>query len=170
MNNWILLQTKLRKEDFLYYQIRAREIECFYPKIKVIPINPRARKLRPYFPGYLFVNIDPESANAAELRWLPGASGWVYFGEAPASVPDSMIEGIRRHVDALNNGEGVSTVKRMAPGQEVEIMGGPFAGYEAVFDAHLSGVARVRVLLKLLKSQQMPVEMSARLLRIKKQS
>jgi len=170
MNDWILLQAKLRKEDFLYCQIRARGIECFYPKIKVITINPRARKTRPYFPGYLFVNIDPESASAAELRWLPGAGGWVRFGETLASVPDSLVEGIRRHVDALNDGGGVSAVKRMAPGQEIEIMEGPFKGYEAVFDAHLSGSGRVRVLLKLLRSQRIPVEMPARLLRIKKQS
>ena len=170
MKNWILLQTKLRKEDFLCNQIRARGIECFYPKIKVIPINPRARKIRPFFPGYLFVKIDPESASAAELRWLPGASGWVRFGAAPASVPDNIIEGIRRHVEAINNGEGASAVKRITPGQEVEIVEGPFEGYEAVFNGYLSGSARVRVLLKLLKSQQMPVEMPARLLRIKKQS
>jgi transcriptional antiterminator RfaH len=170
MKNWILLQTKLRKEDFLWGEICARGIECFYPKIKVITINPRARKIRPYFPGYLFVNIDSASASAAELRWLPGASGWVRFGESPAAVPDSVVEGIRRHVDALNEGGGVAAVKRMKPGQAVEIMEGPFAGYEAVFDAHLSGNARVRVLLKLLKSQQLPVEMPASLLRIKKRS
>jgi transcriptional antiterminator RfaH len=94
----------------------------------------------------------------------------VRFGESPAAVPDSVVEGIRRHVDALNEGGGVAAVKRMKPGQAVEIMEGPFAGYEAVFDAHLSGNARVRVLLKLLKSQQLPVEMPASLLRIKKRS
>jgi transcriptional antiterminator RfaH len=85
-------------------------------------------------------------------------------------VPESVVEGIRRHVDALNDGGGVSAAKRMTQGQEVEIMEGPFAGYEAVIDAHLSGSARVRVLLKLLKSQQMPVEMPASLMRIKKRS
>ena len=170
MKNWILLQAKFRKEDFLWGEICARGIECFYPKIRVMTINPRARKMHPYFPSYLFVNIDPESESAAELRWLPGANGWVRFGESPASVPDSVVEGIRRHVDALNDLGGVSAVKRMMPGQAVEIMDGPFVGYEAVFDAHLSDSEHVRVMLKLLKSQQMPVEMPARLLRIKKRN
>jgi hypothetical protein len=37
----------------------------------------------------------------------------------------------------------------------------PFAGYEAIFDMRVSGTERVRVLLKLLSRQEVPLELSA---------
>ena len=46
-------------------------------------------------------------------------------------------------------------------GDEVYIPDGPFAGYEAIFDAHLPGSGRVRVPLKLLQKRQKPVDLPA---------
>ena len=37
------------------------------------------------------------------------------------------------------------------------ILDGPFAGHEAIFDVRLPGSERVRVLLKLLSRQQVPL-------------
>ncbi len=38
------------------------------------------------------------------------------------------------------------------------ITSGPFAGYEAIFDARLSGGERVRVLLTMLNDRHVPAE------------
>lgn len=103
-----------------------------------------------------------------ELRWLPGSTGWVQFGEEPAMVPDTVVNGIQRIVDAINESGGESAFKKIKPGEPVEILDGPFAGYEAVFDRHISGNSRVRILLKLIRAQQKAVEMPASFLRIKK--
>lgn len=40
-----------------------------------------------------------------------------------------------------------------------EIQARPFAGYEAIFDARLSGCERVRVRLKLIIKQQIPLDL-----------
>lgn len=164
------MHAKPNKEEFLWGEICARGIECFYPKIRVRTINPRARKIRPYFPGYLFINIGTGSKEYEELRWLPGSTGWVRFGDEPATLPESVINGIRLHVDELNANGGEAAIKRMKHGEAVDIVEGQFAGYEAVFDTHISGIERVRVLLQLVKSRQMPVEMPASLLRRKNRS
>jgi transcriptional antiterminator RfaH len=37
----------------------------------VRPVNPRARKTRPYFPGYLFVQADLAAVGLVEFRWMP---------------------------------------------------------------------------------------------------
>jgi transcriptional antiterminator RfaH len=51
----------------------------------------------------------------------------------------------------------------------VLISDGPFAGYEAIFDARISGSERVRVLLQLLNNQrQVPVELDASQIKQKK--
>jgi transcription antitermination factor NusG len=50
----------------------------------------------------------------------------------------------------------------------VVIQDGPFAGYEAIFDTRLPGRERVRVLLKLLQKRQVPVDLPAAQIKLKK--
>ena len=114
------------------------------------PVNPRSRKICPYFPNYLFVHVDLDVINVSDLRWMPGASGLVSFGGEPASVPDLLIAAVKKQVDQHN--ESVrDREKNFKQGDVVFIQDGPFAGYEAVFDTHISGQDRVRVLLSLLQ-------------------
>lgn len=165
MTDWLLMQSKINKEDFLCGEIFARGTECYCPKIQVRPVNPRARKVRPFFPSYIFVHIETRSAVARELRWLPGAAGWVYFGAELASVPDTLINGIRHQVDEINANGGAASLNQLKHGEVVEIIEGPFTGYKAVFDAHLSGNERVRVLLQLVASRQISLELHTGLLK-----
>jgi transcriptional antiterminator RfaH len=155
---WYVLRSKPNKEDFLWGQLQARGIECFYPRTRVRTVNPRARKVRPYFPGYLFIHVDLEETGLSALQWMPGASGLVAFGGQPASVPDTMINAIRNRVDQVNvaGGEVLIGLKK---GETITIRSGPFDGYEAIFDTRLSGNDRVRVLLNLINRQQLPVEL-----------
>jgi transcription antitermination factor NusG len=155
---WYVLRSKPRKEDFLWGQLAARSIEGYYPRIRVQPVNPRSRKIKPYFPGYLFIHVDLDQINLSTLRWLPGAAGVVSCDGTPAYVPDGLLVAIRRRVDEINAAGG-ELFDGLEPGDEVVVQGGPFAGYEAIFDARLSGTDRVRVLLKMLSRQQLPAEL-----------
>lgn len=67
---WYALHCNSRKEDLVAHQLVVHELDIYYPTIKVNPVNPRARKIQPYFPGYLFVRVDLET-----------------FGMAPLSLP-----------------------------------------------------------------------------------
>ncbi len=158
--SWYVLRSKPRKEDFLYRQLQARKIEAYYPKVRVQPVNPRARKIKPYFPGYLFVYIDLEHENLSALKWMPGARGLVSFGGEPSWVPDSLVSTLRKEVARINaaGGENLAGLKS---GDEVIIQDGPFAGYKAIFDLSLPGNERVRILLKLLEDQNMRLELPA---------
>ena len=55
---WYALRSKPNKEDFLAKQLEAYDVDVFFPRIHVKPVNPRSRKTRPYFPNYLFVHVD----------------------------------------------------------------------------------------------------------------
>lgn len=155
--SWYAMRSKPNKEGFLAGQLQAHGVEVFYPSLRVNPVNPRSRKVRPYFPNYLFVHVDLDVTNVSDLRWMPGASGLVSFDGEPASVPDLLIATVKRHVEQYNATLRDQT-RNFQHGDIVQIQAGPFAGYEAVFDTHLSGQDRVRVLLSLLQSRQLPVE------------
>ncbi len=160
---WYALRSKPNKEEPLWLEAHARGFDVFYPRIRVQPINPRSRKVRSYFPGYMFVHVDLPMVGPSAFQWMPYSYGLVTFDVEPASVPDELIHALRRRVEAINEagGEKFDGLKR---GEKVTILGGPFAGYEALFDACLPGHERVRVLLQLLEKRLVPLELPAGLI------
>ncbi len=158
--HWYALKSHPHKEELLYHQVGARGFEAYYPRIRVQPVNPRSRKIRPYFPGYLFVRVDLDAVGISIFQWMPYASGLVSFGGEPAVVPDSLVSALEQKISGINavGGELFSELKQGTP---VEIQGGPFEGYEAIFDTRLPGSERVRVLLKMLNNQSIKVELPA---------
>jgi transcriptional antiterminator RfaH len=165
---WYALHSKPLKEALLGEQLGLHQIETYCPQIRVRPANPRARKVRAYFPGYLFVRVSAEEINLRLLRRMPGSTGMVSCDGMPSPIPENLIVAIRRRVDELNaeGGERLAGLKR---GDFVTIQEGSFRGYEAIFDAHLSDAERVRVLLKLLSKRQFPLEIPVNQIQRKKQ-
>jgi transcriptional antiterminator RfaH len=164
---WYVFHSKPHKEMILWREVTARGFECFYPRLQVFPVNPHRRKVRPYFPGYLFLRTDIEQVGASTFQWMPFSNGLLAFDGVPAAVPDHLIQAIRRHVDEINIERGRQTADLRA-GDVVIIQAGPFQGYEAIFDVRLSGRARVRVLLELLQVRQVSLEIPTTQIRRKR--
>ena len=165
MKQWYAIQSKTRKEELLCEQLSIREIETFFPRIRVKPVNPRARKIKPYFPGDVFGYVDLEHVGKSGLDWIPGAIGVVNFGGEPVSVPDHLIYSLQQHLEVIN--ATYNAVEKFQTGDIVTIHWGPFTGYEAVFDASLPGRDRVKVLLRMLERYQLQVELPAEQISLK---
>jgi len=157
---WYALRSKPRKEDAVWKQVSTRGFDVFYPRLRVQPINPRARHIRPYFPGYMFVRADLEEVGVSVFQWMTHTVGLVCFGGEPAIVPDPLITALQRRVAEIDSAGG-ELYEKLHSGDRIRIHYGPFEGYEAIFDARLPGMERVRVLLKLLGNRFVPVELSA---------
>jgi transcription antitermination factor NusG len=157
-SGWYALRSKPNREDALWREARARGFEVVYPRIRVQPANPRARTIKPYFPGYMFVHTDVQAVGLSAFAWMPYSTGLVCYGADPAPVPELLVNAIRRRVGEVNaaGGELFDGLKR---GDAVRIEAGPFAGCDALFDCRLSGSERVRVLLKVLNRQLVPLEL-----------
>lgn len=160
MIRWYVMQSKPRKEAFLRERLRIQRIEVYLPSIRVQPVNPRARKEQPFFPGYLFIHVDLEQISLSELRRIPGSTGIVCFGGDPATVGDSLIRTMQVQIEDIIEAKN-QYVDHFQSGDWVVINDGPFANFKAMFDCRLSGQDRVRVLLELLQGQKMRLELSA---------
>jgi transcriptional antiterminator RfaH len=155
--NWYALHSHAHKESFLQAELTARGFNAYYPCLHVKPVNPRSHKIRPYFPGYLFVQLDADHIRETDLRWMPHSYGLVSFGDEPSPVPEALINRIRQQLDTAHTPPAPVT---FAKGEPVELRQDLFRGYEAVFDATLAGTERVRVLLKLLNNNPIAVEVN----------
>ncbi|HMO06149.1 MAG TPA: transcriptional activator RfaH [Paracoccaceae bacterium] len=108
-------------------------------------------RLRPLFPGYLFVALpaDPLAFRAAGAT--VGISRIVGHGEAPARVPPGLVDDLMRRCDEagrLIQPDG----QPPAPGERVAVLTGPFADFVGTVEA-LAPERRVWVLLDVLGQQ-----------------
>ena len=164
---WYALQSKPMKEALLAVQLGLKGIESYFPFLRIQPANPRSRKVKPYFPGYIFGRLHVRQERKDRL-WVPGLVGVVCFDGIPSYVPDSLINAIRRRVDRIN-AAGSELLEALKPGDAVKIQEGLFKGYEAILDALLPGEARVRILLTYLNRPQIPLELPQQQIRRTKQ-
>lgn len=156
--NWYAFRSKPNKEVFLYEQLLAQRIDAFLPLLRVQVVNPRSRKYRPYFPGYLFVRFDLSEMGFSTLQWIPGSLGLVNFGGQPAPVSDTLVIALQKKMEQIENAGG-EVFDGLNVGDPVQIQAGPFAGYEAIFNAKIGGTERVRVLLKLLQGRLVELDL-----------
>ena len=158
--SWYAIHSHPNKEQLLYEQIVTRGYDAFFPRIRVHPVNPRSRKIKAYFPGYLFINVDLTVSGLTVFQWMPFSTGLVSFGGEPSEVPEHLIGAVRQRIGEIKEAGG-ELFDGLKQGDPVVIHSGPFAGYEAIFDLRLSGSERVRVLLKMLNDRNLPIELDS---------
>lgn len=164
-SHWYVLGSKPGKEFFLEQHLREQALPVFLPTFEYRIPSRRGTRTKPYFPGYLFVQADLDVVGESFFRWMPNALGLVTFGEVPARVPDPVLAELREHLSAPQGGTRKRSRQQFRSGESVRIDGGPFTGYSAIFDSHLSGSDRARVLLDLLSRQQISVTLHTSQLR-----
>ena len=140
---WYLLQTKARQESLARDNLERQRYRSWLPRLRVR--RPRSERIEPLFPGYLFVQLSPDVDDFGPIRSTVGVLRLVKFSAAYARVPNAWVNDLRSRANA----DDVCDMphKPIAPGDNVEIVDGALAGYEAVV-AELRGRDRVALLLK----------------------
>lgn len=148
MSQWYLLQCKARQESRARQHIENQGYMTCLPLRRVSKIVRGRRQVseEALFPGYLFIEIDLETANFNAIRSTRGVRGMVRFGGIPAKVPERIIR-ILRDTDNAN------TETEFTCGTPVRITSGPFSGLEAVYSMS-KGEDRCLVLLNMMGKQQ----------------
>jgi transcription antitermination factor NusG len=162
-NHWYVLRSKPHKERALRDYAQRSGHEVFLPSIPVRPVNPRASRVRPYFPGYLFLHASLADDGQSVFRWMPFSQGLVHVGGEPAPVADLVIRALQARLAEIWRAGGLAAPDWVR-GERVVIRQGLFEGYQGIFDARLPGRARVRVLLKMLSDRYVPVEVDSALI------
>ena len=147
--SWYLVYTKPRQENL------ARENLDRQGFITYLPLAQRTRRrngryisiIEAFFPRYLFIKLNTETDNWAPIRSTVGVSQIVRFGGIPAVLPDELVTYLKQNDDS----NGLQSLKHhdMSPGDRIEIINGPFAGYRGIYQQPKSA-ERVAVLLDIV--------------------
>jgi transcriptional antiterminator RfaH len=140
---WYTLYTKPNAEYQVAASLQEREVQTYLPEIE-LPKAPHKRRRKPFFPCYLFIKVDLETTGLLRVQWTPGLRYILAFDGRPVSLPDRVIDLIRRKLNETN------ATGRFRPGDAVRISGGPLQGMEAIFEGPSTPAERVRVLLTIL--------------------
>lgn len=88
--------------------------------------------LRPLFPGYLFVRLDPEQQRWRSINGTVGVRQILTDGDTPRYVPAQIIEEIVAREDEFGAVKLVPPA--FNPGQTVRLMDGAFADVSGLFE------------------------------------
>jgi len=145
-NQWYTIFCKPHKELQVAKYLKANNIQTYHPTLRVNPVNPRASKIKSFFPRYLFVYADLDNVDIRRIQSAPGAVGLVEFGGEPAVVSEEFIAALKTRIAEIKAAGGLN-LDGLEQGDPVFIRSGAFEGYDAIFDTRLSDDMRVQVLL-----------------------
>jgi transcriptional antiterminator RfaH len=143
------VHTKPRAEQQAKESLARKGLSVYLPMVKVARVNPRARPVAPLFPSYLFVQTELEQVGSSAIKWVPGVMDLVSLGGEPATVPEAVIEHVKRRLAEVEK-SGELGLGPFRPGDRVRITSGPLRDLDAVFDQRMSGRGRARVLIEFL--------------------
>jgi len=149
--NWYAVHTQPHQEKLSELSLQRLGIETFLPRLKQRKTVRRVLRtvVTPLFPGYLFARFNMDT-DYRTVNYARGVRKIVAFGSETTVVDDSIIESIKARLEE----DGAAVLRNsFVPGQTVRIQGGPFQGFEAVFEREMSDHQRAIILLQVLSGQ-----------------
>ena len=151
INNWYCVRTQRYKENWVSRQLLDLGRESYLPLLRERRIVRRQLKevIEPLFPCYIFVRC----ADGSDFRVISSLPGAVNIISSVESGPIPIDE---RVINVLRNRSmcGYITLQppSLVPGEELEVVAGPFEGVSVLFQQELKAGERVAVLMKILSS------------------
>lgn len=145
---WFAVNTHPSAEAKATANLMRQGWTTFYPRTpKTIRHSRRIRtELRPFFPGYVFVALDPLRDAWRAVDSTYGVRQIVRQGDRPSALPRGIVEGLQAMM--AEDGRIVFT-SALTQGEKVRFLAGPFADMIGSLE-RLDANGRVLVLLDLL--------------------
>ena len=156
---WFVVRTQPRAEEKAVRHLANQGFATYLPRYRrrIRHARRNAIVLRPLFPGYLFVQLDPARCRWRSINGTVGVCEILINGNAPRPIADRIIHEIKEREDESG------AVRLMPPsfarGQVVRLLEGPLADVSGLFE-EMRDENRVVLLVSLL-GRQVRMQVSA---------
>lgn len=148
--SWVVASTQPRKEHVALENLQRQGFRAYCPRIRRRISHARRLQdvLRPLFPGYVFIRLNPETEQWRPIDSTLGIRNLVRFGDRPGTIPSGFVAGLK-----LTEKSGAVAVPRARDayelGEKVRMREGPFEGLIATVLA-VTESERITVLMDML--------------------
>ena len=153
VGRWCVVQTNTHEERTAKFHLERKCFAVYLPLRASLSKRKDAARATPLFPNYLFVDTDVAGFCWGEMFGAIGVRNVLSAGNKPKIAPVGLVEAIKGREEfglvQLKAGQPTSPHKR---GDRVQIIRGPFADYEAIFEEVIDE-RRVFVLLSLFDAR-----------------
>jgi transcriptional antiterminator RfaH len=152
--SWFVATTKPRQEKVAKQQLENQNFCVYLPLFRLSKHRNGKwqEKSAALFPGYVFIQLDLSKDNIAPIRSTIGVQGLVRFGNQLVALDEKIIAYLQQN-EQQHFGVDLTHAAQFSAGDTVQLLSGPFAGLNGVFDMSKSS-DRVIVLLSILGGQQ----------------
>lgn len=148
VRDWYLVQLKPNSHSIATRNLNRQGFVTFLP-LQEITRRQGTRfvsELRPLFPGYMFISLDPEASIWRKVNSTYGVTRVVSFRDKPAAVPDALVSGLIARCD--DHGRMLASAS-LATGDEVKVVGGPFSEFVGTIET-IDAEKRIWLLLEFM--------------------
>ncbi len=129
---WLVANTKPHKENLACVNLVRQGFEVFFPKIYKanFVLNKKTPKLKPLFPGYIFVSVKPE-VNWTKIHNTFGIKQVLKFGEKPCILSEEILQRIKKNCnsqDIFNK-----RIENLKDGDKIKVNKGKLGFIDAIF-------------------------------------
>ena len=150
---WYLVQCKPNAAQIAVRNLENQSFGTFLPLQEITQRkgNIFQRQIRPLFPGYLFVQIDPDQGPWRQVNSTRGVARLVRLGAEPSVLPNEIVEALMARCDKQSVlRQTIETQSgQLHTGNQARVTQGPFSGFIATI-SDIEPNNRINILIEIM--------------------
>ena len=150
---WYLVQCKPNAAQIAVHNLENQSFGTFLPLQEITKRKGKIfqRQIRPLFPGYVFVQIDPNHGPWRQVNSTRGVARLVRLGAEPSVVPNGIVEALMARCDKQSMLCQTSKIRssQLHAGNRAQVKQGPFSGFVATI-SDIKPNNRINILIDIM--------------------
>ncbi len=150
---WYLVQCKPNAAQIAVRNLENQRFGTFLPLQEITKRKGKIfqRQIRPLFPGYLFVQIDPDQGPWRQVNSTRGVSRLVRLGAKPSVVPIEIVEALMARCDeeCVLRQTSKTQSSQLHADSQAQVTQGPFSGFIATI-SDIEPNNRINILIEIM--------------------
>ena len=150
---WYLVQCKPNAAQIAVCNLENQSFVTFLPLQEITKRKGKIfqRQIRPLFPGYLFVQINPDQGPWRQVNSTRGVARLVRLGAELTAVPREIVEALMARCDKQSILRQTNETKssQLHIGNQAQVTQGPFSGFIATI-SDIEPNNRINILIELM--------------------
>ena len=151
--HWYLVQCKPNAAQIAVSNLENQSFNTFLPLHEITKRKGKIfqQQIRPLFPGYVFVQIDPDQGPWRQVNSTRGVTRLVRLGAEPSVVPNEIVQTLIARCDENSVLRQTSKTQstQFHAGNQAQVVQGPFSGFIATI-SDIEPNNRINILIELM--------------------